>query len=55
MEHPEIKNLKLCVLFTNDAHGLYKQFGWRYLENTEKIMVRYIPSPDCYKHFEEYN
>ena len=37
-EHPELQGLRRWILATRDAHGLYKQFGWKPLEDPEKWM-----------------
>ena len=29
MEYPELQGLRRWILSTADAHGLYKQFGWK--------------------------
>jgi GNAT superfamily N-acetyltransferase len=34
----ELSHVKLWRLATRDAHGLYKQFGFRPVENSEKLM-----------------
>ena len=41
--HPELQGLKRWMLATNDAHGLYKQFGFGRLSNPEKWMDIYTP------------
>jgi len=41
--HPELQGLKRWMLATNDAHGLYKQFGFGPLTNPEKWMDIYAP------------
>jgi len=41
--HPELQGLKRWMLATNDAHGLYKQFGFGSLTNPEKWMDIYTP------------
>ena len=46
MEHPSLKNLRRWMLVTRDAHGLYEKFGWRSLENPERIME--IVDPEIY-------
>lgn len=38
MKHPEFKNIKGWMLATQDAHGLYKKFGFHRLYHPEKYM-----------------
>ena len=38
--HPDLQGIRRWMLATNDAHGLYKQFGWVPLENPERWMMR---------------
>jgi GNAT superfamily N-acetyltransferase len=38
MEHPELQGFRRWSLVTDDAHGLYKQFGFRPVKNPEKYM-----------------
>jgi len=47
MLHPELQGLRRWVLLTADAHGLYKQFGWKDISNPEKYME--IHYKDVYK------
>lgn len=47
MNHPKFKGLRKWTLATNDAHGLYKQFGFKIVESPEKNME--IDNPDVYK------
>ena len=46
MEHPDLKEMRRWVLVTNDAHGLYKQFGFSSIEDPEHWMqmFRLFPS-----------
>ena len=44
---PEFKNLQSWLLATNDAHELYRQFGFDAPKFPEKIMQ--ISRPDLYK------
>lgn len=48
-EHPDLQQLRRCVLFTRDAHGLYAQFGWTPIpeEMTPKMMQ--LHTPDIYE------
>ncbi|WP_129713599.1 GNAT family N-acetyltransferase [Pedobacter sp. SYP-B3415] len=45
--HPDLQGLRRYMLATLDAHGLYEQFGFRPLENPERIMA--INIRDIYK------
>jgi GNAT superfamily N-acetyltransferase len=47
MGHPSLQNLRRWMLVTRDAHGLYEKFGWRSLENPERIME--IVEPEIYQ------
>ncbi|MFT3681876.1 MAG: GNAT family N-acetyltransferase [Ferruginibacter sp.] len=38
LEHPELQNFRRWMLATKDAHGLYSQFGFKPLEQPERIM-----------------
>lgn len=38
LSHPELQGLKRWCLLTKDAHGLYKQFGFRELEDPSRWM-----------------
>jgi len=46
MGHPSLQNLRRWMLATRDAHGLYEKFGWRSLENPERMME--IVDPEIY-------
>jgi len=46
MGHPRLQNLRRWMLATRDAHGLYEKFGWRSLENPERMME--IVDPEIY-------
>lgn len=45
--HPKLQGLRRWNLVTNDAHGLYAQFGFTPLANPERCMERTVP--DIYK------
>ncbi len=47
MEHPRLQGLRRWVLVTNDAHGLYRQFGFGSVAHVERYMERVVP--DIYK------
>jgi N-acetylglutamate synthase-like GNAT family acetyltransferase len=38
MDHPDLREMRRWVLVTNDAHGLYKQFGFTSIEDPEHWM-----------------
>jgi GNAT superfamily N-acetyltransferase len=44
-EHPDLKHVRRWLLATDDAHGLYQQFGFGPLTETEKWMQRLRPFP----------
>jgi GNAT superfamily N-acetyltransferase len=45
--HPALQNLRRWMLATADAHGLYRQFGFRALGKPERMME--IAVPDIYQ------
>ncbi|KQC01121.1 GNAT family N-acetyltransferase [Pedobacter sp. Hv1] len=45
--HPDLQGLRRYHLATLDAHGLYKQFGFKALENPERQMA--IVGKDIYE------
>ena len=45
LEHPDLKHIRRWLLATEDAHGLYQQFGFERLVNVEKWMQRLRPFP----------
>jgi N-acetylglutamate synthase-like GNAT family acetyltransferase len=47
VEHPELQGLRRILLATQDAHGLYAQFGFLPLSNPERFMS--IHHPDVYR------
>jgi GNAT superfamily N-acetyltransferase len=47
LDHPDLQNLRLFLLRTSDAHGLYEQFGFRPVANPESLMA--IQNPDSDK------
>jgi len=47
MTHPDLQGLRRWSLATRDAHGLYRQFGFRDLAHPERFME--IADPDVYK------
>ena len=44
---PELQGLRRWTLLTGDAHGLYKQFGWKDISNPERWME--LHNKDVYK------
>jgi GNAT superfamily N-acetyltransferase len=38
MQHPELQGLRRWILLTGDAHGLYRQFGWKDVAHPERWM-----------------
>jgi len=40
VEHPDLQGLKLFLLRTSDAHGLYAQFGFEPIERPENLLAR---------------
>ena len=47
LDHPDLQGLRRFVLATQDAHGLYAQFGFQPLENPERFMT--LRNPDVYR------
>lgn len=47
MAHPSLQGLRRFSLATRDAHGLYRQFGFRELGNPDTAME--ILRPDIYR------
>jgi GNAT superfamily N-acetyltransferase len=45
LEHPDLKHIRRWLLATDDAHGLYQQFGFGPLTEVEKWMQRLRPFP----------
>jgi GNAT superfamily N-acetyltransferase len=41
--HPDVKDLQLIMLRTQDAHGLYAQFGFSALQNPSMTMAKRPP------------
>ncbi len=39
LKHPHIVNLSITMLGTRDAHGLYEKFGFKRLNDPERIMA----------------
>ncbi len=51
MSHPDLQGLRNWMLFTRDAHGLYRQFGFETITNPERAMA--IRNPDVYLQYAE--
>lgn len=45
--HPDLQNLRRWILVTEDAHGLYRKYGFAQLARPEGYMERH--DPDVYK------
>lgn len=45
LEHPELQSLRRFLLATQDAHGLYAQFGFEPLAHPEHFMTIHKPNP----------
>jgi GNAT superfamily N-acetyltransferase len=48
LDHPELQNLRMFLLATKDAHGLYERFGFRPLAEPERMMAVLNPDSDKY-------
>lgn len=46
LDHPDLQNLRLFLLATRDAHGLYERFGFRSLEGVDRFMAIQAPDSD---------
>jgi GNAT superfamily N-acetyltransferase len=46
LAHPELQHLRRWILITRDAHGLYRQFGFRDLKRPEGFLE--LHDPDVY-------
>jgi N-acetylglutamate synthase-like GNAT family acetyltransferase len=45
LEHPDLREMRRWVLVTNDAHGLYRQFGFTSIEDPEHWMQMFRRFP----------
>ena len=45
MQHPELQGLRRWILLTGDAHGLYRQFGWKDIAHPERWMEVTVSGP----------
>ncbi|PTS97842.1 GNAT family N-acetyltransferase [Pedobacter sp. HMWF019] len=41
--HPDLQGLRRYMLATQDAHGLYAQFGFKALEHPDRLMAIVVP------------
>lgn len=39
--HPDLQGLRRWILLTGDAHGLYRQFGWKDIADPSRWMERH--------------
>jgi GNAT superfamily N-acetyltransferase len=46
LDHPDLQNLRLFLLVTRDAHGLYEKFGFRPLAAPDHVMEIRDPDSD---------
>jgi len=46
IEHPDIQGLRLVMLATRDAHGLYEQFGFELIPGSERVMTLFAIRDD---------
>jgi N-acetylglutamate synthase-like GNAT family acetyltransferase len=46
LEHPDLREMRRWVLVTNDAHSLYKQFGFSSIEDPEHWMQMFKLFPE---------
>lgn len=46
LDHPDLQNLRVFLLATRDAHGLYSQFGFRPLAEPDRWMAIQDPDSD---------
>jgi GNAT superfamily N-acetyltransferase len=45
MGHPALQGLRRWTLFTRDAHGLYRRFGFHEARHPERLMEVFIGDP----------
>lgn len=41
VEHPDCRGIRLFMLGTRDAHGLYTQYGWETPLHMDRFLIRY--------------
>lgn len=44
-DHPELRSLRRWMLITQDAQGLYRQFGFSVVDHPERHMQRIVETP----------
>lgn len=47
LSHPDLQGLRRIALATRDAHGLYRQFGFKALADSDMFMEIHVP--DIYR------
>jgi len=45
LEHPDLREMRRWVLVTDDAHGLYRQFGFTSIDDPEHWMQMFRRFP----------
>lgn len=45
MAHPDLQGLRRWTLFTRDAHGLYRQYGFREARHPDRLMEVFDDAP----------
>ena len=45
MAHPDLQGLRRLALFTRDAHGLYRQYGFRETRFADRFMEVFSDRP----------
>ena len=46
VDHPDVQGLKLLMLATRDAHGLYEQFGFELMPGSDNVMTLFAIKDD---------
>lgn len=46
LEYPELRDIPRWLLGTQDAHGLYRRYGFENLTDPERIMIRFNSESD---------
>jgi len=46
--HPDLQGLRITILSTRDAHGLYEQYRFEPLEHPERFMAIYLQAAKLY-------
>lgn len=42
-DHPQLQGLRRTMLATQDAHGLYEQFGFAPVDQPDRLMQKFYP------------